>query len=72
MSVPVARQNRGNPDVTDYYCECGRFLGFENRRTGVQEIRRREGICRNCREIIEWEAAGIKDVHINPRKAYKY
>lgn len=72
MSIPVARQNRGNTGVTDYYCECGRFLGFENRRTGVQEIRRREGICRNCREIIEWEAAGIKDVHINPRKAYKY
>lgn len=72
MSVPVARKNPGCSDVTDYYCECGRFLGFENRRTGIQEIRRREGICRNCREIIEWEAAGIRDAHINPRKSYKY
>lgn len=72
MSVPVARKNPGCQDVTDYYCECGRYLGFENRKTGVQEIRRREGICRNCREIIDWEAAGIKDAHINPRKAYKY
>ena len=72
MSVPVARQNPGCPDVTDYYCTCGRFLGFENWRTGVQELRRRETSCQNCREIIEWEAAGIKDVRINPRKSYKY
>ena len=46
--------------------------GFENRRTGVQELRRRETSCQNCREIIEWEAADIKDVRINPRKSYKY
>ncbi|MBM6686862.1 hypothetical protein H9X90_02725 [Faecalicatena contorta] len=72
MSVPVARQNPGCPDVTDYYCECGRYLGFENRRTGVQELRRRETSCRKCREIIEWEAAGIQNACINPRKAYKY
>lgn len=64
---PVTKERLGK---IDYYCTCGRYLGFTRPEAGVRELRKEE-ICRDCGMKIDWEAAGITNIHIN-NSVYKY